>query len=169
MMQERRCKGSEHCWLTSVGHIVHITQYCFLCYLYFQVQENVFEMPYRSNYLNKTTNKHILDAYLEFMTKTSVLLGANETHARTQMIDVIDFETHLANITTPSESYQTKSLQELQKLSPFIKWHDYFNGAFRMVSKKIGAKEMVVVKSEALLMKLNTLVNKYSTTIKGNK
>lgn len=60
-------------------------------------------MPTRDNYLNKTAHKKVLDAYLDYMTRICVLLGANKTDAKVQMNKVIQFETDLANITTPSE------------------------------------------------------------------
>ena len=40
----------------------------------------------------------VLGAYLEYMTKTGVLLGGEENDTRDQMLDVIEFETRLANV-----------------------------------------------------------------------
>ena len=42
----------------------------------------------------------VLGAYLEYMTKTGVLLGGEENDTRDQMLDVIEFETRLANVST---------------------------------------------------------------------
>lgn len=65
-----------------------------------QIDQGGLGLPTRENYLNKTSHQKVLDAYLEYMVKVSVLLGANEKEARRQMQAVIEFETKLANITS---------------------------------------------------------------------
>ena len=40
----------------------------------------------------------VLGAYLEYMTQTGVLLGGEENDTRSQMLDVIEFERQLANV-----------------------------------------------------------------------
>ena len=40
----------------------------------------------------------MLGAYLDYMTTTGVLLGGEENDTRAQMLDVIEFETQLANV-----------------------------------------------------------------------
>lgn len=64
-----------------------------------QIDQGGLTLPTRDNYLNKTEHKKILIAYLDYMTRVAVLLGANETDAKIQMQAVIDFETKLAEIT----------------------------------------------------------------------
>lgn len=66
-----------------------------------QIDQGGLTLPTRDNYLNKTLHGKVLDAYLDYMTKVAVLLGANETAAKNQMQAVIDFETRLAEITAP--------------------------------------------------------------------
>lgn len=63
-----------------------------------QIDQVSLALPTKENYLNKSANAKILSAYLEYMTKVAVLLGANETEATRQMQAVIDFETKLAEI-----------------------------------------------------------------------
>lgn len=128
-------------------------------------------LPSRDNYLNKTANAKILTAYLDYMVKVSVLLGANEADARRQMTDVIDFETRLANITTPQdmrrdeeEMYHLMPVKTLQLKAPFINWRDHFDEAFRLVKRKITEKENVVVYAPEYLEKLNALVKEYNAT-----
>lgn len=111
------------------------------------------------------------------MTKITVLLGAtNETNAREQMVEVIQFETELANITTPAENrrdeeqlYKAMSVTDLETLAPFLRWQDFFNSAFRTVSRKITKKERVVVYASDYLKKLNVVMESYMSTEKGNK
>lgn len=66
-----------------------------------QIDQGGLTLPTKDNYLNKTLHKKVLDAYLDYMTKVAVLLGADEADAKLQMNDVIDFETKLAEITAP--------------------------------------------------------------------
>lgn len=123
-----------------------------------QIDQGGLGLPTRDNYLNKTAHQKVLDAYLDYMTKVAVLLGANETDAKHQMQGVIDFETELARITSnlhlkpcpdiflndipffavPSEErrdeesmYHNMTLADLQDLAPFIDWRAHFDDAFR--------------------------------------
>lgn len=101
-------------------------------------------LPTRDNYLNKTAHKKVLDAYLEYMTRICVLLGANKTEAKTVMKKVIDFESDLANITTPSEDrrdeeglYNPYTIRQWQKEVPFLNWTEFFNDAFKLVNRTV--------------------------------
>lgn len=93
-----------------------------------QVDQSGLALPTRDNYLNKTdAHLNILKAYLEYMTKVGVLLGGEPNATRDQMQAVIDFETRLANITTPSDrrrdeeaSYHQMTLAELQDKAGFV-------------------------------------------------
>ncbi|XP_055546148.1 endothelin-converting enzyme homolog isoform X1 [Wyeomyia smithii] len=136
-----------------------------------QIDQGGLTLPSRDNYLNKTANAKILNAYLDYMTKVSVLLGAEEAEARRQMSDVVEFETRLANITTPQdmrrdeeEMYHLMTLTTLQEKAPFINWRDHFEEAFRLVKRKITEKEKVVVYAPEYLQKLDTLVQEYHST-----
>lgn len=64
-----------------------------------QIDQGGLTLPTKENYLNKTAHEKILAAYLDYMVKVAVLLGANVTEATRQMQAVIDFETRLAEIT----------------------------------------------------------------------
>uniref|UniRef100_A0A182MER4 Uncharacterized protein n=1 Tax=Anopheles culicifacies TaxID=139723 RepID=A0A182MER4_9DIPT len=136
-----------------------------------QIDQGGLTLPSRDNYLNKTANAKILTAYLEYMTKVSVLLGADETDARRQMLAVIEFETRLANITTPQDMrrdeetlYHPMTLAMLQEKAPFINWQEHFEEAFRLVRRKITEKERVVVYAPEYLEKLNILIKEYTAT-----
>lgn len=64
-----------------------------------QIDQGGLTLPTRDNYLNRTVHEKVLNAYLDYMTKVAVLLGASETDARRQMSDVIEFETKIAEVT----------------------------------------------------------------------
>ncbi|KPI97453.1 Endothelin-converting enzyme 1 [Papilio xuthus] len=128
-------------------------------------------LPTRDNYLNKTAHKKVLDAYLDYMTKISVLLGANKSEARAQMNKVIQFETELANITTPSEDrrdeeslYNPYTLKEWQKVAPFLNWSMFFNDAFKLVNRTISDNERLVVYAPEYFKNLTRVIRKYSRT-----
>uniref|UniRef100_A0A336LY78 CSON004984 protein n=1 Tax=Culicoides sonorensis TaxID=179676 RepID=A0A336LY78_CULSO len=150
-----------------------------------QIDQGGLGLPTRDNYLNKTAHQKVLDAYLDYMTKVVVLLGANESDAKIQMQAVIDFETELAKITIPSEErrdeesmYHNMTLKELQSKANFIDWRAHFDDAFRQAfidnkstSKKkirnITDKEVVVVYAPKYLEDLTVLVKRYQNTTEG--
>ena len=121
--------------------------------------------------MNKTAHEKVLVAYLDYMVKVAILLGANETDAKFQMQAIIEFETKLANITTPAdqrrdeeELYHMLTLTELQEKAPFLNWRDHFEDALRLVKRKITDKEKVVVYAPEFLEKLTELVKEYNAT-----
>ena len=64
-----------------------------------QLDQSVLILPSREYYLNRTAHAKVITAYLSYMTKVAVLLGAApEEEARRQMQAVIDFETRIANV-----------------------------------------------------------------------
>ncbi|XP_063218947.1 endothelin-converting enzyme homolog isoform X2 [Bacillus rossius redtenbacheri] len=141
-----------------------------------QIDQGGLTLPARDNYLNKTMNKKILTAYLDYMTKVGVLLNGEENSTRKQMQDVIDFETELAKLTTPLEdrrddekNYHNMSISALQELAPFMNWRDYFNDAMRHRSKprKVSEKETVVVYAPEYLHNISHLIKEYNSTDKG--
>nr|XP_023014776.1 endothelin-converting enzyme homolog isoform X2 [Leptinotarsa decemlineata] len=140
-----------------------------------QIDQSGLTLPTRDNYLNKTKeHMKVLDAYLEFMTKVGVLLGGNENSTRDQMKKVIEFETKLANITTPSDLrrdeehlYNLMSIAELQEKAPFIDWRKFFEDAMRIVNKKVTTKEQIVVYAPDYLKNLTILIEQYNKTEEG--
>ncbi|CAH0764829.1 unnamed protein product [Diatraea saccharalis] len=128
-------------------------------------------LPTRDNYLNKTAHKKVLDAYLDYMTRICMLLGANKTEARIQMSRVIQFETELANITTPSEDrrdeeglYNPYTIRQWQKEAPFLNWTLFFNNAFSLVNRSISDTERIVVYAPDYFRNLTKVIAKYSKT-----
>lgn len=141
-----------------------------------QIDQGGLTLPTRDNYLNHTVqHEKILVAYLDYMTKIGMLLGApNENDTRRQMKEVVDFETRLAEITIPNEErrdeeslYNLMTLTELDDLAPFIKWREHFEDAFRLVNRKVSEKEKVVVYAPTYLKNLTRLVNNYTRTDEG--
>ncbi len=141
-----------------------------------QIDQGGLTLPTRDNYINKTAqHEKILSAYLEYMTKIGMLLGAkDENSTRKQMQEIIEFETRLAEITIPNEErrdeeslYNLVTLTQLQEEAPFINWRDHFEDAFRLVNRKISEKEKVVVYAPKFLRNLTPLINNYTKTDEG--
>lgn len=141
-----------------------------------QIDQGGLTLPTRDNYINRTAqHEKILVAYLEYMTKIGMLLGAkNESTTRKQMQDIIDLETRLAEITVPNEErrdeeslYNLMTLTELQEMAPFINWQSHFEDAFRLVNRKISEKEKVVVYAPKFLKNLTPLIANYTKTDEG--
>lgn len=63
-----------------------------------QLDQSGLILPSREYYLNRSSHGKVLNAYLSYMVKVGVLLGAPENETRQQMVHVIDFETRIANV-----------------------------------------------------------------------
>ncbi|XP_077867473.1 endothelin-converting enzyme 1-like [Saccoglossus kowalevskii] len=94
-----------------------------------QIDQSGLGLPNRDYYLNKNDSDPILTAYLEYMTTLTVLLGAEENETRSLMVEVLEFEKDLANITVPSDQrrdeetlYHRIKLKDLFKKAPAFKW-----------------------------------------------
>ncbi|CAH0548765.1 unnamed protein product [Brassicogethes aeneus] len=140
-----------------------------------QIDQSGLTLPTRDSYLNKTAeHQKVLDAYLEYMTKVGVLLGGEENITKQQMKEVIEFETELANITTPSDMrrdestfYHNMTIQELNTKAGFIDWRKFFEDAMKIVNKKVSSKEPIVVYAVEYLSNLTLLIDKYQKTPQG--
>ncbi|XP_031624071.1 endothelin-converting enzyme homolog [Contarinia nasturtii] len=131
-----------------------------------------FGAPNNKQYLTK--NSTVLSAYLKFMVKVAVLLGADKKEATRQLQDVIEFETRLAEIITDnadrrefSKLYHSMTLKELQDLAPFINWHLYFQRVFQVINHNITENERVIVYAPKYLEKLSTIIAEYKKTDEG--
>lgn len=132
-------------------------------------------MPTPDYYNNKTEiHRKVLDSYIEYMTKVSVLLGANETDARRQMTAIIDFEKKIANISIPLEDrrneeamYHTMKLYELEKEAPFLNWTEHFDDALKLVNRPITQNETVVVYALDFLKNLSKIVETIQSSEEG--
>ncbi|XP_034950226.1 endothelin-converting enzyme homolog [Chelonus insularis] len=139
-----------------------------------QIDQGGLTLPTTDNYLNKSEHGKVLVAYLDYMTKIGVLLGGEEKETKRQMQAVIDFETKLAEYTTPQEDrrdeeklYNLMSIQELQEIAPFMSWLDYFQNATQLVGRKVNNKTMIVNFAPEYFKKISKLVSDYNSTTEG--
>ncbi|GFY47626.1 endothelin-converting enzyme homolog [Trichonephila inaurata madagascariensis] len=102
-------------------------------------------------YVNKTKDDKILSTYLNYMTKVGVLLGGEEKTIRSQMEDVLDFETKLAEIIVPKGEKKAGS-----KL-------------YEKIGQNISSSQEITILSTEYLQKLSKLITKYQSNPSGQK
>ncbi|XP_012276317.1 endothelin-converting enzyme homolog isoform X2 [Orussus abietinus] len=139
-----------------------------------QIDQGGLTLPTIDNYLNKTEHANVLAAYLDYMTKIGVLLGGEENTTRKSMQGIIDFETRLAEITTPQEErrdeeklYNLMSIDDLQQQAPFMSWVEYFRNATLLVNKKVNNETMIVNYAPEYFTKLTKIILEYNNSTEG--
>jgi membrane metallo-endopeptidase-like protein 1 len=140
-----------------------------------QIDQSGLTLPTREYYLNETEHSKVLEAYLDYMTKVGVLLGGEYNSTKEQMQAVIEFETKLANITTPNELrrdeeslYNLMTIAELRQRAKFLDWRAFFENAMKIVNRKVTSKEKIVVYAPEYLGNLSALIKEYQSTPEGN-
>ncbi|XP_034115605.1 neprilysin-2-like [Drosophila albomicans] len=85
-------------------------------------------------YLVKGLNETLVSAYYDYMVDIAVLFGAKKDEAKKQLLQSLEFEIALANISWPiekrhnySELYNLRTPQQLQAAYPYVDWVDYMN------------------------------------------
>ncbi|CAG5128772.1 unnamed protein product, partial [Candidula unifasciata] len=119
----------------------------------------------------------VLSAYLKYMVDVFHLLGApNDTFTRERMIEVIDFETVLANITVPQDerrdetkNYHVYDLANVSRSFPQVKWVHYMSHLLDEVNITVVPTEKVVVYAPEFLAKLNSVLANYTSTQTGQR
>ncbi|XP_060073168.1 endothelin-converting enzyme homolog [Ylistrum balloti] len=142
-----------------------------------KVDQSGLGLPQRDYYLNKSiTQDPVLIAYLEYMTEVGMLLGGEENSTRSQMIDVIMFETKLANITIPSEDHRDEekmyhkiTIEQLQQNVTFINWLHIINSCLSMADIQVTSSEKIVSYAGNYLQDMAELVNETMKTEKGRR
>ncbi|KAL5014273.1 hypothetical protein ScPMuIL_008543, partial [Solemya velum] len=143
----------------------------------FQVDQGGLGLPNRDYYLNKSIDDDkILSAYLSYMTAVGVLMGGEENETRGQMRDVIEFESQLANLTTPAEErrdeaklYHKITIAELQKMAPFIDWLHLLNALVSVANITLLPSEKIIVQAPSYLSNISKLVMEMMQTEEGNR
>uniref|UniRef100_A0A8D0L438 Endothelin-converting enzyme 1 n=2 Tax=Sphenodon punctatus TaxID=8508 RepID=A0A8D0L438_SPHPU len=129
-----------------------------------QVDQSGLSLPSRDYYLNKTENEKVLTGYLNYMVQLGMLLGGeDENSTRQQMKQILDFETALANITTPQEKrrdeeviYHKMAAGDLKNLSPAVDWMPFLTTMFYPV--ELNESEPVVVYAKEYLEQVSNLI-----------
>lgn len=76
----------------------------------------------------------IVKAYYEYMVDMAVIYGADRARAERELMESLEFEIALANISLPNEKrrnatalYNPMSIREVQTKFNYIPWVDYIN------------------------------------------
>ncbi|XP_031626240.1 neprilysin-2-like isoform X3 [Contarinia nasturtii] len=93
----------------------------------------------------------MLQHYYDYMVDISIIFGANVTTAPYEILNVLNFERELANISLPQEErrdgeaqYNPFTIAQLETKYPHIRWTEYFN-ALMPKDMKLSQTETVVV------------------------
>uniref|UniRef100_A0A224X7X4 Putative m13 family peptidase n=1 Tax=Panstrongylus lignarius TaxID=156445 RepID=A0A224X7X4_9HEMI len=85
-------------------------------------------------YFMKGLEDRVVSAYYAYMVDMAVLLGADKEKAKAELMESLNFEMQLANVSLPSEErrdyeklYNKMTLTELQQKFPTIPWMEYFS------------------------------------------
>lgn len=118
-------------------------------------------MPDR-NYLLKGMDDPAVAAYYQLMVDSAVLLGSNETTAKKEMKEALEFEMILANFSVPREErrnisrlYNKMTVDDLYKLASEINWDKYFN---KLLTNSIPRTEEIIVIVPDYVQKLEKLL-----------
>ncbi|XP_071527173.1 endothelin-converting enzyme homolog isoform X2 [Panulirus ornatus] len=138
-----------------------------------QFDQGGLTLPARNYYLNES-EKEVVDAYIEYITKVGVLLGGEEDASRQAAMGIVKIEHQLATITTPDDQrrdddklYHLKTIDELSILAPFMNWVTFINSAFSKVNKRLSGSRNVVVYAPEFLASLTTIISNTTATDEG--
>ncbi|XP_014258696.1 neprilysin-1-like [Cimex lectularius] len=113
-----------------------------------QLDQMSLALPSKDYYVKPTSDSDYLEAYHKYMTEVAILLGANATTAGPELLEVIQFEKRLANVSLPeadrhdtSAIYRKMTIRELKRLVPQVDWLEYLK---TFLHKPIDDTETVV-------------------------
>ncbi|XP_070184000.1 neprilysin-1-like, partial [Littorina saxatilis] len=114
-----------------------------------QLDQPVLGMPDREYYLKGKSESEFVQAYLSFMRGVVHLMGSPGDDVEDQLMDLLEFETELANVTRPRAErhdtgalYNKMTITKLQLLVPQIDWLLFLRHA---VNPSLTADEEVLV------------------------
>lgn len=138
-----------------------------------ELDQSSLGLPDRSYYF-KGMNDTTVAAYFSLMVESAVMLGADRSEARRQMMEALEFETSLARISVPREQrrnvtrmYNKMLAQDLFRLAPNIQWERYLRALLRDDRLDMERDE-VVVKVPAFLRALDALLTSTEPRIVAN-
>lgn len=113
-----------------------------------------------ADYYNSSSRQY--KAYEKYLISTAQLLKANNSNLMSDIKDLLEFETGLANISKPFErqggaTYHRMTIARLQKYTPAIDWDTYFKYAFPDLS--INSTEQVGLYGLDFFMDIAHLIN----------
>ncbi|XP_033097891.1 neprilysin-1-like [Anneissia japonica] len=126
-------------------------------------QQISFGMPSREYYLDIKYAK-VKEAYLKYMTTIATMLKGDPLTVKQDMADLLEFETKLANLTTPNDErrdsealYNLMTLKELSANVPLIDWRYYFDTVISDKVKPITDSEPIVNRNPRFIREVSQL------------
>ena len=114
-------------------------------------------------------------AYYTYMTQVATLLGADRQQAELQMLEVLMFETQLANISLPREQrrdssslYNPMTIQQMSQLDPNTPWLEYFNRLLSQEILQVTEMETVIVDVPSYIRSLGSLLAVTPSRVQAN-
>uniref|UniRef100_A0A673Y976 endothelin-converting enzyme 1 n=1 Tax=Salmo trutta TaxID=8032 RepID=A0A673Y976_SALTR len=137
-----------------------------------QVDQSGLFLPPR-DYDGNTANEKVSKAYLDYMVELGLLLGGDKNSTQSQMQQILDFETTLANITMSQDKccdkekiYHKITIAELQLLAPAVDWLDYLSLVLSPLD--LNDTEPVVLYAKEFLQQVSDLINKTDRSLLNN-
>ncbi|XP_015504035.1 membrane metallo-endopeptidase-like 1 isoform X3 [Parus major] len=136
-------------------------------------------MPSRDYYFNGDNYQRVREAYLQFMITIAKMIredknmSKDDSFVQEEMAKVMEFETEIANATTPAEErhdvtllYNKMTLAELQEEFSFneFNWTFFIQHVMSSVNVQVDPEEEVVVYGMPYLQELKTIISKYSAS-----
>ncbi|XP_068152406.1 neprilysin-2 isoform X1 [Drosophila tropicalis] len=117
-------------------------------------------------YLVKGFKETLVGDYYKYMVDIAHLFGANKTQAEKELLESLEFEMALANISWPnekrrnsSELYNLRTPKQLQDAYPYVQWVDYMN-ALLPSGLKVEDDEMINLSVPSFFEDLGKLLAK---------
>lgn len=117
----------------------------------------------------------IVSAYYNYMVDMAVLLGADEERAKRELLDSLNFEMALANISLPNEKrrnatalYNPMTVKEFQQRYPYTDWLEYFNAILKDTGIVIGEEEVIIVSVPTFMEQLGPLLQNTPKRVMAN-
>ena len=126
-------------------------------------------------YLLKGLQDVQVGAYYSYMIEVATMLGAPKDQAELQMLEVLMFETQLANISLPREQrrdssrlYNPMTIKELPTLDPNTPWLEYLNKLLSKDIVQVTEEEVIIVDVPNYVRALGSLLRVTPARVQAN-
>ena len=126
-------------------------------------------------YLLKGLQDVQVGAYYSYMIEVATMLGAPKDQAELQMLEVLMFETQLANISLPREQrrdssrlYNPMTIKELSTLDPNTPWLEYLNKLLSKDIVQVTEEEVIIVDVPNYVRALGSLLRVTPARVQAN-
>nr|XP_018908298.1 PREDICTED: neprilysin-2-like [Bemisia tabaci] len=136
-----------------------------------QLDQITFGLPSRDYFL-KESSKAALTAYHRYMSEVAVLLGANVSTVSAELLEMLNFEINLANVSLAevdrhdsSSQYTKLTVRELQQLVPQLNWLELLS---TFLEASINENELVVSYSMPYFIEMGKLFKRTDRRVLHN-